>query len=36
MKYQLFISNTISNKRLELAKKQTKAKQHPEAELLLF
>ena len=32
-----FKSNTfISNARLKLAKNQAKAKQHPEAELLLF
>ena len=32
-----FISNTfISNVRLKLAKTQVNAKQHPEAELLLF
>ena len=32
-----FISNTlISNVRLKLAKNQAKAKQHPEAELLLL
>ena len=32
-----FISNTfISNTRLKLAKKQVNAKQHPEAEFLLF
>ena len=32
-----FISNTfISNIRLKLAKNQEKAKQHPDAELLLF
>ena len=32
-----FISSTfISNARLKLAKNQAKAKQHPEAELLLF
>ena len=32
-----FISNTfISNARLKLAKNQANAKQHPEAELLLF
>ena len=31
------ISNTfVSNARLKLAKNQAKAKQHPEAELLLF
>ena len=41
MKYKeslhtFFISNTfISNARLKLAKNQAKAKQHPEAELLL-
>ena len=34
---RFFISNTfISNARLKLAKNQAKAKQHPEAELLLF
>ena len=34
---RFFISNTfISNDRLKLAKNQTNAKQHPEAELLLF
>ena len=34
---RFFISNTfISNDRLKLAKKQANAKQHPEAELLLF
>ena len=32
-----FVSNTfISNARLKLAKNQANAKQHPEAELLLF
>ena len=32
-----FISNTfISNARLKMAKNQANAKQHPEAELLLF
>ena len=32
-----FISNTfISNARLKIAKSQANAKQHPEAELLLF
>ena len=32
-----FISNTfISNARLKLAQNQTNAKQHPEAELLLY
>ena len=35
--HAFFISNTfISNTRLKLAKKQAKATQHPEAELLLF
>ena len=35
--YAYFISNTfISNARLKLAKIQAKAKQHPEAELLVF
>ena len=36
--YTLFlISNTfISNARLKLAKKEVNAKQHPDAELLLF
>ena len=35
--HAFFISNTfISNTRLKLAKNQAKAKQHPEAELLLF
>ena len=34
---RFFISNTfISNARLKLGKNQAKAKQHPEAELLLF
>ena len=34
---RFFISNTlISNARLKLAKNQAYAKQHPEAELLLF
>ena len=34
--YTLFISNTfLSNVKLKLAKYQPKAKQHPEAELLL-
>ena len=38
MTYALFfISNIfISNARLKLAKNQAKAKQHPQAELLLF
>ena len=38
MKYtSFFISNTFrSNAKLKLAKNQAKAKQHPEAELLLF
>ena len=38
MEYTIFfISNTfISNARLNLAKNQANAKQHPEAELLLF
>ena len=37
IKYMLFISNTyISYARLKLAKNQTKSKQHPEAEILLF
>ena len=35
--HAFFISNTFrSNARLKLAKKQVKAKQHPEAKLLLF
>ena len=35
--HAFFISNTfISNTRLKLAKNQAKAKQHPEAEFLLF
>ena len=35
--YTLLISNTFrSNARLKLAKKLTNAKQHPEAEFLLF
>ena len=35
--HAFFISNTfISNARLKLAKHQAKAKQHPEAELLIF
>ena len=34
---RFFISKTfLSNVRLKLAKKQANAKQHPEAELLLF
>ena len=34
---RFFINNTfISNARLKLAKNQANAKQHPEAELLLF
>ena len=34
---RFFISNTfINNTRLKLAKNQAKAKQHPEAELLLI
>ena len=35
--HAFFISNTsISNARLKLPKNQAKAKQHPEAKLLLF
>ena len=35
--HAFFVSNTfISNARLKLAKNQANAKQHPEAELLLF
>ena len=36
-KYMFFISNTfICNAELKLAKNQARAKQHPEAEILLF
>ena len=35
--YAIFIRNTFINKaRLKLAKNQTNAKQHPEAEIVLF
>ena len=34
--HAFFVSNTLSNARLKIAKNQANTKQHPEAELLLF